>query len=72
MLFKYVFYYLLIGLTFNLIYDILIDYIKTKGKTDENRFTMTERIFVALIWPIYSSLFIVNFFKLLVKKNKND
>jgi len=49
-------YYLVIGLVLNWAYDMLIDWSEA-----ENRFTMTERLFVMLLWPITLALFIYHY-----------
>jgi len=55
--------YLLIGVMFNYLWDVTISY----TGSEENRFTLIERLIVSMIWPIallygiYA--FTVSFFK---------
>lgn len=51
-------YYLLVGVVLNWTYDMLIDWSEA-----ENRFTMIERLFVLLLWPIALFLFIYHYIK---------
>ena len=72
MIYSYIIYYLLIGALFNMLYDLMVDWLQAKGNTDSIRFSMKERIFVALIWPIYLIFFVRNFFIQLLKNKNND
>lgn len=55
---NYFTYYLLIGLLFNLIVDLLSDHLETK-----NKFTIVEKIFVGLLWPWAAYKLVYEFFK---------
>lgn len=72
MIYNYLMYYLMIGITFNMLYDLIVDYLQAKGKTQDMRFSMKERFFVTLIWPIYLTFFIVLLFIKLFKNKNND
>jgi len=62
---NYILTYLLCGVIFNLLFDMLIN---TLGEEmEENRFTMLERIVVTLTWPIHFFKFIIGFFTTLKK-----
>jgi len=61
----YILTYLLCGVTFNLLFDMLINVLGED--MEENRFTMSERIVVALTWPIHLFKFIIGFFTSLKK-----
>ena len=65
---QHIIYYLLGGILFNFIYDLLVD----KLGNEAVRFTMKERIAVGLIWPIYTIIFIRNLFIHLFKNNQDD
>ena len=65
---QYIIYYLLGGVIFNLIYDLIVDELANRHL----RFTIKERIEVGLVWPIYLILFLRNFFIQLFKNNKDD
>lgn len=60
--------YFAIGITINLLYDLLVDGLKC----EELRFNMRERAFVTLIWPIYLVTFVIKFLTQVSKKNKDD
>jgi hypothetical protein len=55
--------YLLIGVTFNYLWDVTISY----TGSEENRFTVKERLIVSMIWPVALGFglatFIAAFFK---------
>lgn len=68
MIYSYIIYYILIGILLNMLYDLIVDWLQTKGKTQDMRFSMKERFFVALTWPIYLIFFVRNFFIQLFKK----
>jgi hypothetical protein len=60
---QYIIIYLAAGVLFNLLYDLLINHL---GEEHEKmRFTMFERIFTTLIWPIPTARFIVGIIKTL-------
>lgn len=40
--------YLVIGVTFNYLWDVTINVVDS----EENRFTLKERIVVSMIWPV--------------------
>lgn len=65
---QYIIYYLLGGILFNLLYDLLVDKLNNQAL----RFTIGERIAVGLFWPIYLILFLRNFFIQLFKNNQDD
>lgn len=65
---QYFLYYLLGGVLFNFIYDLLIDKLGNQAL----RFTMKERIAVGLVWPLYILMFLRNFFIHLFKNNQDD
>lgn len=65
---QYIIYYLLGGVLFNFIYDLLID----KLDNQSLRFTIGERIAVGLVWPIYVIAFLRNFFIHFFKNNQDD
>jgi hypothetical protein len=65
---QYIIYYLLGGVLFNFLYDLLVD----KLDNQSLRFTMKERIAVGLVWPIYIIAFLRNFFIQLFKNNQDD
>jgi len=50
--------YLMVGVTFLFLYEIICDYIET-----EFRFTNKERLIVGLLWPIAIIMFIWTFIK---------
>lgn len=72
MIYSYIIYYLLTGALFNMLYDLMVDWLQAKGKTQDMRFSMKERFFVTLIWPIYLIFFVINFFIQLLKNKNND
>lgn len=72
MIYNYIIYYLLIGTILNMLYDFMVNYLQNKGKTQDMRFSIKQRFFVALIWPIYLTFFIINFFIQLSKNKNND
>jgi hypothetical protein len=47
-------YYIIVGVTFNFLWDFVV----SKTRKEENRFTMLERIIVTIIWPITILFFI--------------
>ena len=50
--------YLMIGVAFNFITDILMDWLET-----ENRLTIKEKIIVTFIWPIAVVTMVYHFIK---------
>lgn len=56
--------YLLIGVTFNYLWDVTVSY----TGSEENRFTLTERFIVSIIWPITLAFALVIFVAGLFKK----
>ena len=56
--------YLLIGVTFNYLWDVTVSY----TGLEENRFTLTERLIVSTIWPITLAFALVIFVASLFKK----
>jgi len=66
-IFQYISFYLMIGVTFNALYDLVISYIKNEGL----RFNMKERIVFTLIWPIYLALLLFNYIKNIINGSNN-
>jgi hypothetical protein len=56
--------YLLIGVTFNYLWDITISY----TGSEENRFTVKERLIVSMIWPAALGFGLATFIAALFKK----
>ena len=56
--------YLLIGVTFNYLWDITISY----TGSEENRFTVKERLIVSMIWPVALGFGLATFIAALFKK----
>lgn len=50
--------YLLIGVIFNFLLDLLGNYLET-----ENKFNIKEKIIMSLIWPVMIIIFIYHFVK---------
>lgn len=65
---QYIIYYLLGGVLFNFIYDLLIDKLGDKSL----RFSTTARIIFGLVWPFYVLAFIRNFFIYFFKNKQDD
>lgn len=55
---NYFIYYLLIGLLFNLIVDLLSDHLETR-----NRLTTIEKVFVCFLWPWAAYKLVYEFLK---------
>jgi len=66
-IFQYISFYLMIGVTFNALYDLVISYIKNEGL----RFNIKERIVFTLIWPIYLALLLFNYIKNIINGSNN-
>ena len=58
---NYIFTYLFIGVVFNLLFDLIVNYIEY----EQARFTIAERVITALLWPIALAVFVYNFIKTL-------
>ncbi len=56
--------YLLIGVTFNYLWDVTISY----TGSEENRFTVKERFIVSMIWPAALGFALITFIAGLLKK----
>jgi hypothetical protein len=56
--------YLLIGVTFNYLWDVTISY----TGSEENRFTVKERLIVSMIWPAALGFGLATFIAALFKK----
>jgi hypothetical protein len=56
--------YLLIGVTFNYLWDVTISY----TGSEENRFTVKERLIVSMIWPVALGFGLATFIAALFKK----
>ena len=50
--------YLMIGVAFNWIFDLLTDYLES-----DNKLTIKERVIVTVIWPLAVIMFIYHFIK---------
>lgn len=61
-------WYLFAGVTFNFLWDL----ITTRLESEQNRFTMLERIIVLLIWPIAVLFFVTMFIKTVLFGDNND
>jgi hypothetical protein len=61
---NYIFTYLFIGVVFNFLFDLIINYIES----EEHRFTLMERLMTTLLWPIAFAVFVFNFIKTLIGK----
>jgi len=72
MIYSYILYYLLGGILFNVIYDLVVDWLYSTGVTQDLRFSIKERLFVGLIWPFYLIVLIKNLFNQLFKNKDND
>jgi len=66
-IFQYISFYLMIGVTFNALYDLVISYIKN----EDLRFNIKERIVFTLIWPIYLALLLFNYIKNIINGSNN-
>ena len=62
---NYTLAYLLCGVTFNLLFDMLINVLGED--MEQNRFTILERIIVTITWPISLIKFIIGFLTSLKK-----
>ena len=56
--------YLLVGVTFNYLWDVTISY----TGSEENRFTVKERLIVSMIWPVALGFGLATFIAALFKK----
>jgi|688.fasta_scaffold390708_2 hypothetical protein len=56
--------YLLIGVTFNYLWDVTISF----TGSEENRFTVKERLIVSMIWPVALGFGLATFIAALFKK----
>jgi len=65
---NYVSIYMICGVVCNLIYDIIISVIGEEAY----RFSNIERLGVAIVWPLYFTLFIINFLKALFGNDKDN
>ena len=61
---NYILTYLFIGVIFNFLFDLIINYIES----EEHRFTIMERVMTTLLWPIALIVFVFNFIKTLIGK----
>jgi hypothetical protein len=61
-------WYLFFGVAYNFFWDLLT----TRVGSQENRFTMVERIIVLLIWPIAVLFFVTMFIKTVLFGDNND
>ena len=57
----YIIYYLFAGIMFNFLFDKLVDY----TEQEQMRFTIMERIYTTLVWPIALIVFLYNFIRTL-------
>lgn len=60
--------YITVGVIFNLVYDLVINYIKK----EELRFNIIEHIVFTIIWPIYVIVFIFNAILTIIKNGDKD
>ena len=60
----YIFYYLSLGVVFNFLFDLIVNYIEQ----EEARFNIGERILTTILWPIALTVFLYNFIKTLTGK----
>jgi hypothetical protein len=62
-------YYIMLGVAFNLLYDLLVSWLRNSSEEYENlRFSISERIFVVLTWPIPFLRLIYGIVSTLLKK----
>jgi len=61
-------WYVFAGVVFNFLWDL----ITTRLESEQNRFTMLERIIVLLIWPIAVLFFVTMFIKTVLFGDNND
>jgi hypothetical protein len=61
-------WYVFIGVGFNFLWDL----ITTRLESEQNRFTVLERIIVLLIWPIAVLFFVTMFIKTVLFGDNND
>ncbi len=64
----YIYTYIAIGVFLNLIYDMLISYVLIDQ--EELRFTIMERLFMCLTWPIAATVFTVRSIKIYMDNKK--
>lgn len=57
---NYVLTYLFIGVIFNLLFDLLVNWLGEEH--EDSRFTMAEWLVATLTWPIALTRFIIAFF----------
>ena len=63
-----VIWYLFAGVVFNFLWDL----ITTRLESEQNRFTMLERLTVTLIWPIAVVFFVTIVIKTILFGDNND
>ena len=63
--------YLLIGIFFAFLVDLLIDYLKRIG-VQQRRWSNIERFFCVLIWPFGLIVFLISFIKTIFKTKKDE
>lgn len=64
----YIYIYIAIGVFLNLIYDLLISYVLIDR--EELRFTIMERLFMCLTWPIAATIFTIRTIKIYIDSKK--
>ncbi len=61
-------WYVFAGVVFNFLWDL----VTTRLESEQNRFTMGERLIVLLIWPIAVLFFVTMFIKTVLFGDNND
>jgi hypothetical protein len=61
-------WYVFAGVVFNFLWDL----VTTRLESEQNRFTMVERLIVLLIWPIAVLFFVTMLIKTVLFGDNND
>lgn len=67
MIYNIIIWYAILGVLTNFLYDLMISKLiklSSEFKADRLRFTILERIWITLIWPIFTVTFIIKAIKL--------
>lgn len=67
MIYNIIIWYAILGVLTNFLYDLMISKLiklSSEFKEDRLRFTILERIWITLIWPIFTVIFIIRAIKL--------
>lgn len=67
MIYSIIIWYAILGVLTNFLYDLMISKLiklSSEFKADRLRFTILERIWITLIWPIFTVIFIIRAIKL--------